>query len=106
VRASESVRASEGVSAADGVRPSAGVRISVRDTGEGISDEDLPFIFDRFWRGDRARSRAGRAGSGLGLAIARQLIRAHGVRISVESELGRGSTFTLDLPADGALDAG
>jgi two-component system OmpR family sensor kinase/two-component system sensor histidine kinase BaeS len=76
-----------------------GVRIVVRDTGQGIPAEDLPFIFDRFWRGDRSRSHAGGAGSGLGLAIARQLIQAHGGRINVESKIGEGTTFTIDLPA-------
>jgi len=76
-----------------------GVRIIVRDTGEGISAEDLPYIFDRFWRGDRSRSHAGGAGSGLGLAIARQLVWAHGGRIGVESEPGQGTTFTIELPA-------
>ena len=78
-----------------------GVRITVRDNGEGIAPEDLPFIFDRFWRGDRSRSHASGAGGGLGLSIARQLIRAHGGQIQVESELGRGTTFTIDLPAGG-----
>jgi len=76
-----------------------GVRIVVRDTGEGIPAEDLPFIFDRFWRGDRSRSPAGGAGSGLGLAIARQLVQTHGGRIGVESEPGQGTTFTVELPA-------
>lgn len=75
-----------------------GVRIRVRDTGEGISAEDLPYVFDRFWRGDRSRSRAGGAGSGLGLAIARQLAEAHGGHIEVESEVGEGTTFTVELP--------
>ena len=79
-----------------------GTRIIVADTGAGIPAEDLPFVFDRFWRGDRARTRSEGAGSGLGLAIARQLVHAHGGHISVESTPGRGATFTLDLPANPA----
>jgi two-component system sensor histidine kinase BaeS len=78
-----------------------GVRIQVGDTGEGIPPEDLPAVFDRFWKGDRSRSHALGAGSGLGLAIAQQLVRAHGGRIEVESELGVGTTFTMELPSDG-----
>lgn len=75
------------------------VRITVSDTGEGIPAEDLPFIFDRFWRGDRSRSRLAGAGSGLGLAIVRQLVQAHGGRIRAESELDQGTTITIELPA-------
>jgi signal transduction histidine kinase len=76
-----------------------GARLTVRDTGEGIPPEDLPYVFDRFWRGDRSRSHADGAGVGLGLAIARQLAEAHGGRITAESTVGQGSTFTVDLPA-------
>jgi signal transduction histidine kinase len=68
----------------------------VIDTGEGIAPEDLPFIFDRFWRGDK--SRTGRVNSGLGLAIAKQLIQAHDGEINVESEVGRGTKFVIDIP--------
>lgn len=73
-------------------------RIIVADTGEGIAPEDLPFLFDRFWRGDRARTHNEGVGSGLGLAITRQLVQGHGGQIAVQSEVGRGTTFTLDLP--------
>jgi signal transduction histidine kinase len=82
------------------------VQITVTDTGEGIAPEDLPFIFDRFWRADRARTHTGGAGSGLGLSIANQLIRAHGGEIRVESTPGMGSTFTIELPGvDGVQPA-
>ncbi|HPH95846.1 MAG TPA: HAMP domain-containing sensor histidine kinase [Anaerolineaceae bacterium] len=82
----------------DGETLAGGVRIRVRDTGTGISAEDLPFIFDRFWRGDRSRTE--RANSGLGLAIAKQLVKAHGGLITVESQLGQGSVFVIDLPGN------
>lgn len=75
----------------------AGVRITVADTGEGIPAADLPFIFDRFWRSDRARTHVSGAGSGLGLAIARQLIQGHGGTIAVASVPGQGTTFTISL---------
>jgi signal transduction histidine kinase len=87
-----------------GERAGDGVCITVRDTGEGIPPEDLPYIFDRFWRGDRSRSHTGGAGSGLGLAIARQLVQAHGGHIGVESQPGQGTTFTIELP--GGRDSG
>jgi two-component system OmpR family sensor kinase len=73
------------------------VRIVVTDTGEGISPEDLPHVFDRFWRADRSRARE-TAGSGLGLAIARHLVQAHGGEMGVESEVGQGSRFWFSLP--------
>lgn len=79
------------------------VRIIVQDTGEGIDPAALPHIFDRFWRGTRTRPDV--VGGGLGLAIARQLIQAHQGQISVESELGRGTTFTVQLPFRGTLSA-
>ena len=76
-----------------------GGTISVRDTGSGIAAADLPKVFDRFWRADESRSRT-TGGSGLGLAIARQLTEAHGGTIEVESEPGRGTVFTIRLPAE------
>jgi two-component system sensor histidine kinase BaeS len=74
-----------------------GVEIQVQDNGEGIDPADLPYIFDRFWRGDKARPHSDGA-VGLGLAIARQFVRAHGGKIEVESQLGQGTTFTIQLP--------
>ncbi len=69
-------------------------RISVRDTGIGIPEEDLPRIFDRFYRVDKARSRE-MGGSGLGLSIVRWIVKAHNGRIKVTSKLGEGSCFTV-----------
>ena len=74
------------------------VQLSVCDSGEGITSEDAPFVFDRFYRGDRARARDG-AGSGLGLAIARGIVEAHGGRIWIESTPGSGATVAFSLPA-------
>ena len=71
--------------------------VEVRDTGVGIPEEDLGQLFERFYRVDKDRSRA-TGGSGLGLAISRQIIEMHGGEISVESEVGKGSTFRVRLP--------
>jgi len=79
-----------------------GVHITVSDTGTGIPAEDLPYIFDRFWRGDKSRTRT-EGSSGLGLAITRQLVLAHGGTITVESEAGKGTTFTIELPVSSDL---
>ncbi len=80
-----------------------GVEIRVQDTGIGISPEDLPHIFDRFYRVDRSRARH-RGGAGLGLSITAWIVQLHGGRIDVESTPGAGSTFTLWLPGpEGAV---
>jgi signal transduction histidine kinase len=79
---------------------------AVKDTGVGIAGADLPFIFERFWRVDRARSRSERAGAGLGLAISQWIAQAHGGSITVSSRLGRGSTFSVMIPAMSPRAAG
>lgn len=71
------------------------VRLQIRDSGSGISREDLPHIFDRFYRGDKARHDASE--SGLGLAIAKSIVEAHGGQIGVESQPGQGAVFTITL---------
>ncbi|HEX5936361.1 MAG TPA: HAMP domain-containing sensor histidine kinase [Actinomycetota bacterium] len=82
-------------------RRNGSVEVAVADTGAGIAPEHLPRLFERFYRADAARTR-GEGGTGIGLAIARSVVEAHGGRISAESEPGRGSVFTFDLPsADG-----
>src|SRR5699024_9733183 len=73
-----------------------GARVQVIDAGIGISGDDLPHVFERFYRVDKAR---GVGGNGLGLALARRIIDLHHGRITVTSEPGRGTTFTADLPA-------
>ena len=73
------------------------IEVSVTDTGEGIPAEDLTNVFERFYRVDKSRSRT-TGGSGLGLTIARRLVEAHGGKITVQSESGKGSRFTFTLP--------
>jgi signal transduction histidine kinase len=76
---------------------SLGLLITVSDTGEGIAPDDLPYVFDRFYRADKSRSRAS-GGSGIGLAIVKQLVEAHGGKVWAESQLGQGTTFKFTLP--------
>ena len=73
------------------------VEVRVNDTGEGIPAKDLPNIFERFYRVDKSRTRA-TGGSGLGLTIARRLVEAHGGKIEVQSEPGKGSRFSFTVP--------
>jgi len=81
------------------------VRLRVQDSGPGIPPEDLPHIFDRFYRSDKARSRA-EGGTGLGLSIARRLAQAHGGDIAAASTPGLGATFTVVLPVAGCGQRG
>ncbi|MFI6122712.1 sensor histidine kinase [Streptomyces sp. NPDC051064] len=76
------------------------VVLEVADTGRGIAPEDLPYVFDRFWRAEKSRSRR-TGGSGLGLAIVRKLVEAHGGSAGVVSTVGEGSVFTLRMPPAG-----
>lgn len=78
-------------------RTAKGVEVTVNDTGEGIRIEDIPNIFERFYRGEKSRNR-GTGGAGLGLAITRGIIRAHGGEIRVESEVGKGTRFIFHIP--------
>jgi len=78
-------------------RTASGVEVSVTDTGEGINAEDLPHVFESFYRGEKSRSRS-TGGAGLGLAISRGIVQAHGGEIKVQSEAGLGSQFTFSLP--------
>jgi signal transduction histidine kinase len=79
-------------------RAPSGVHVTVSDTGEGIRAQDIPHIFERFYRGDASRSRHQGTGAGLGLAIARGIVQAHGGTIEVQSEPGKGTQFTFHLP--------
>jgi signal transduction histidine kinase len=76
------------------------LELSVSDTGEGINPDDLPHVFERFYRSGTSRSR-NEGGTGLGLAIAKQMVEAHGGTVTVESTPGKGSTFRISLPVKG-----
>ncbi|WP_448335280.1 sensor histidine kinase [Bellilinea sp.] len=78
------------------ISPPGGLRLKVQDNGSGIAEDDLPFIFERFYRADKARH--SNQESGLGLAIARSIVEAHGGKITAQSQPGKGTTFTIDLP--------
>jgi len=89
----------EGGTVSLAIEPAANpTRILVEDSGSGITPQELPFIFDRFWRGDRSRTRESGLHSGLGLAIARQLILAHGGTIEARSKPDEGTKFVIELP--------
>ncbi|MFZ1041669.1 MAG: ATP-binding protein, partial [Anaerolineales bacterium] len=75
-----------------------GIKFRVQDSGPGISEVDLPHIFDRFYRGDKSRNRQDGGGSGLGLAISKSIIEAHGGEIWAESAVGKGTTIVFVLP--------
>jgi signal transduction histidine kinase len=79
-------------------RPTNGrIELSVSDNGPGIPTEDIPHLFERFWRAEKSRNRA-MGGSGLGLAIVKQLVEAHHGQVQVESQTGSGTRFTVHLP--------
>ncbi|ABS21523.1 ATP-binding protein [Bacillus cytotoxicus] len=76
----------------------AGIVFEVQDTGAGIPEEDIPFLFDRFYKADKARTRGKTGGTGLGLAIAKNIVQSHDGKISVSSVVGEGTTFFVYLP--------
>jgi signal transduction histidine kinase len=75
-----------------------GAILEIEDSGPGIDPEDLPYIFDRFYRADKARP-TNKGGAGLGLPIAQKIVEAHGGKITVESTPGQGTIFRLWLPS-------
>ncbi|MCK5621274.1 MAG: PAS domain-containing sensor histidine kinase, partial [Alphaproteobacteria bacterium] len=84
--------------------PAGHITVSVEDEGEGIPAEDIPRLTERFYRVDAARSRE-RGGTGLGLAIVKHVVSRHRGHLAIESELGRGSRFSVVLPAEPAMES-
>jgi two-component system sensor histidine kinase ResE len=78
--------------------------LDVIDTGEGIPEEDLPFVFERFFKADKARKRDKASGTGLGLSIVKHLVKAHGGEVTVRSKVGLGTTFSVKLPKQVKLE--
>ena len=76
------------------------LKIKISDTGIGIAEEDLPYVFDRFWKGDQSRTRQTGVGSGLGLSIAKGIIEMHQGEIMVDSRSNQGTTFIIQLPIE------
>jgi two-component system sensor histidine kinase ResE len=75
-----------------------GLTFEVQDSGAGIPEEDIPFLFDRFYKADKARTRGKKGGTGLGLAIAKNIVQGHDGKIAVSSVVGEGTTFSVYLP--------
>ncbi len=75
------------------------VIISIEDQGIGISEEDLKYVFERFYRADKSRTRA-TGGTGIGLTIVKSIVSSHGGEVKLESKLGEGSKFTIILPKE------
>lgn len=79
------------------------ITIEVRDQGEGIPKEDLPYVFERFYKADKARTRGNApshagGGTGLGLSIVKNIVEAHGGKVAVDSKVGEGTTFYVKIP--------
>jgi len=79
-------------------KPDSKVQIFIKDSGIGIDKKDIPYIFDRFFRADKSRTKQKAIGYGLGLSIAKRIVDLHNGNIAVESEVGKGSVFTVTLP--------
>ncbi|ADG07241.1 sensor histidine kinase [Kyrpidia tusciae] len=88
--------------ALDGTTGDPALLVEVQDSGPGIAEGDLPFVFERFYRSGEAR-KTSPAGMGLGLAICKEIVEQHGGRVQVSSRLGLGSTFTIALPLRAGL---